>query len=409
MPTNLQHEKARDEYTSQIRSLFILPETASKTEATRGGEDIPFELLAERTEKLIDISEQLGSTTADYLVDSDRGKRESAEMKLLAQATAELNIARELLELADEADKEKSAAVTTRSARAAGIQQSLNELANVLETPIEDGMKPFLKGAIRREGKAPEDLKEAKSKLQKDAKSSLNQITKKASKVGGRAVRDLLLLDGAVLAEGAKLVGKDLTGKLDKLYSGLGAIARRLASSAIRLIYQAYEWIRSLLGKEIDKKAHDQVIKWLGDLKKEPKEDEDPFGDLVNKIYSQEKINDEVSEWLKTSGESIEKMNHADEAVLVLPEKFQAKMDQAENLLKLIALAKLVPMINIPQGQLVIAAVTLGLLGYVLYSGYDHVDSGNVTFLSLYGFKIPDRVEGVRETVLKSLDCPTEK
>jgi hypothetical protein len=66
----------------------------------------------------------------------------------------------------------------------------------------------------------------------------------------------------------------------------------------------------------------------------------------------------------------------------------------------LVALARAVPSVSkTPQIQMLVAAVTLNLLGYVLYTGYDHVDSGRITSFNRFGINIPNRVEGVRETV----------
>ena len=56
-----------------------------------------------------------------------------------------------------------------------------------------------------------------------------------------------------------------------------------------------------------------------------------------------------------------------------------------------------------PQLEIVLTAVTLGVLGYTLYTGYDHVDSGRVQFSQRFGVNIPDRVVGVRATVQKAL------
>jgi hypothetical protein len=65
-------------------------------------------------------------------------------------------------------------------------------------------------------------------------------------------------------------------------------------------------------------------------------------------------------------------------------------------MLKAIALVKRIPFLMAPPAQILVAGVTIGLLGYTVYTGYDHVDSGRLPF-------VPDRVEGVRETVQTAL------
>jgi len=83
--------------------------------------------------------------------------------------------------------------------------------------------------------------------------------------------------------------------------------------------------------------------------------------------------------------------------------KYRAKTDKLDKLLKGIAFAKKAHFISTPQGQLIIAAISLSVLGHIIYPGYDHVDSGLVHFYSRFGVNIPDRVEGVRETPQKAL------
>jgi hypothetical protein len=128
-------------------------------------------------------------------------------------------------------------------------------------------------------------------------------------------------------------------------------------------------------------------------------------GNIVSFLYAPDTVRSDVDGWLgKTSADS-PKLNQTAETVQGLAGKYESKTDGVKNALRLIGLAKNVPIpvVKTPQVQAVIAAVVLGLLAYTLYSGYDHVDSGQITFMNRFGIPIPDRVEGVRETAQKAL------
>jgi hypothetical protein len=64
------------------------------------------------------------------------------------------------------------------------------------------------------------------------------------------------------------------------------------------------------------------------------------------------------------------------------------------------------PFLKLPQAQAVIAGLVAALLAYILFTGYDHVDSGRITFFNKFGVNIPDRVSGVHKTLETALKVP---
>ncbi|HBY99423.1 MAG TPA: hypothetical protein DEP84_36710 [Chloroflexi bacterium] len=407
MTTEQNYQSMIAAYTSQLRGLFTPPEEAAPAgAATRGAEAPPTEVLAERAETLATTSQRLGGMTAGYLDAEDRALREAAEMKLLAQAIAEFEVGRGLLEIAEEEAEGPAPGGATRALRTATIQQSINELIDVLETPLEAGVQPFLTRTTRAVEARPKEPERAKTDLKTEVETSLRDICRQANKVGGRAARDLLLMDAAVLYEGVTLISRDAADLLDKAITGLSELVQRLALSGLRLLLQAYDRVLALLGKDVEAKARKQVAEWLEELKQEPEEGSGTpalFEQLVNRIYTPDTIGKDVDGWLKTTQADVNDINQAAETVEGLPEKYRVKTEQVERLLKIVAVAKQVPMMKTPVAQVIVAAVTSGLLGYTLYAGYDHVDSGRVVFAGRFGFNIPDRVEGVRETAQKAL------
>jgi hypothetical protein len=203
-------------------------------------------------------------------------------------------------------------------------------------------------------------------------------------------------------------VNADVAKLLDQISTGLSQTVKRIARSAVRLLLQAYDWVLVLLGKDGEAQARKKVADWLEELKKEPKDEGGVIAGLVNRLYRPDSIGNEVNNWLEANQVEVATINGAAESVQGLGQKYEVKSDQAGKVLIAIGIIKSlpVPFVKIPQLQTLFAAVSLGILGYVLFTGYDHVDSGRIQFLKRFGINIPDRVEGIRETVQKALASP---
>ncbi|MGE5138802.1 MAG: hypothetical protein ACM3JD_05010, partial [Rudaea sp.] len=330
-------------------------------------------------------------------------EREAAELKLLAQAAAQMQVASALLDAAQAQAAAPSA--VTRGASTVFLQQTLNDAAALLETPVgslEAGTHQAVRGGLALR---PSDLAGAKSGLEGEADTSVSFITREAGRVGGEVLRDLLLLDAATVLEGVRLVSKDAASALDQLIAGAGNLIIQLATSAIQLLVQAYQWVLSLLGKDTADQAISQANNWLSDLRDQSGQGDSggPFGVLVTNIYQPDAVDKDVATWVEAGSTAADTLNKTADTVKGLADKFRARTAQVEKLMQAVALVRKVPVLAAPQGQALIAAVNLGLLGYVIYTGYDHVDSGSVVFFNRFHVNIPNRVEGVRATVQKAL------
>jgi hypothetical protein len=398
MATGDEYQEAVTAYTAQLRGLFAAsPTEGPSTEGiTRGAAAVAPEALAERAEALEAMSGRLGELTAGFLEADGLEIREAAEMKMLAQATAEVDVARTLLEAAQEPEEGRGGAVT-RGLGAPGLQLSLDELAGVLEAPLE--MRALVKRGARRGVRAPADLQTAKTQLLEEARSTLRYISKQASKVGGRAAGDLMLLDLAIVREGASLLGKKVDELVDRLIGQVKGLLVRLAKAAVRLLFRAYQWVMALLGKEVGDETRQRIEQWvdeIGKAKQQGEAGDTVLGRLVTRLYGSDGIVAELETRLEATAADTAVITAATETVADLAERFRAKTEKVETMLKAIALVKRIPFLMAPPAQILVAGVTIGLLGYTVYTGYDHVDSGRLPF-------VPDRVEGVRETVQTAL------
>ncbi|MEH1881081.1 hypothetical protein, partial [Nostoc sp.] len=216
----------------------------------------------------------------------------------------------------------------------------------------------------------------------------------------------ILLMDVAALRQGLEFVSKDAAHLIDEIIAGVGGLILRLVKTAIRLLAQVYNWIRTLLGKEIEAEARQQVGEWLKDIKQEQPDGKFAkgfFGQLVKKIYNPSAVQNDVKTWVASTQVEVGQINQTTKTVEDLAKKHEVRTKQIDRILTLIAFVKKIPAIKTPQGQVITAAVLLGVLVYTLYSGYDHIRDGQIVLNEDFKFKIPDRVVGIRETVQQTL------
>jgi hypothetical protein len=404
MATEQEYQLLLNDYVSRLRDVLAPAGPPGAPPPGRGAELSPAEGLAQRAEGLVTASRPLGELHSSLLDSADGSRRAAAELKLLAQAAAEVQVAQTLLETVTR-EGDVGPGGRPRSSRAAG-QVSLDELADILESPLSAGVVPMIPRGVRAEASKPTDPALAKAALKDGVEKSVRDITDEASTVGARALEVLLLVDPGTLVQGVSLLSKDAADLLDRVAAGLGGVLSRLARSALQLLLQAYDWVLALLGQDIESQARKQVADWIDEIKKESGGDGDnqgPFGKLVARIYGSDAIVADVAGWLAGSAAGVDQINQAADTVAGLAGKYQAQMDLAAKLIKVVALAKSVAVGRFPQVEILAAALMLGTLGYVIFTGYDHVDSGQVVFNQRFGIPIPDRVEGVRETARKAL------
>jgi hypothetical protein len=402
------YQTALDEFTQQLRGFFAAPEGAKSLEGvTRGGGvELSTEVLASRAEILVDASSRLGNLTVGYLDADESQVREAAEMKLLAQANAQAEIALNLFQTAIDESQGRSAEVT-RSGRTAASQQAIEQLLGVLDAPLEQGLQPFVEKGLLR-GAAETDPAAARQGLQDSVRRSLKNISRKASQVSTLGLETIFSLDDTLVIKGVALVSQDLADLIDKVVDGFNALLGRLTSAAMRLLLQAYDWVLALIGKDGEQAARQKVKEWIDLLRQgqiQAGSEDTPASQLVEQVYATKAINDLVSQWLSVSQVDASALNQTAGTVDGLSARYEAKIGQVASFLKVASLARSLPLPvdKLPYLQLVIAAVVLGLLGYTLFSGYDYVDSGSVNFFKRFEVHIPDRVEGVSLTVQKAL------
>jgi hypothetical protein len=443
MTAERTYEDIAAAYATHLRTLFAPPKAGVAAEQAT-------EQLPARAERLADLAEQFGSLTAVLLDTPDRAQQLAAEERLLSHAAASAEAARQLLEAANQGGGPGAQGVA-----AASVGVSLHELARLIESPAgpaspaaapsaptaptspssptttptptapttptsqptpppasPPGPTPPAPASPTGPTPAPRpapppvpaDPKLVKATLNDQATKTLQAITDRTCKVMDDGLRDLLLLDAATLYQGVSLVSKDAAQLLQQAASALGALAQKLVTCAIRLLLESFNAILALLGGN-NQQSRSQVTKWVDQLKVggQSQPGIEAVKKLVMHIYEPDAVKEDVAGWLETTQAAPAEIAQTAEAVQGLSQHYDATANRVEQLLKVIVFLKALPLANTPQGTVVVAAVMLGVVGYTVYTGYTHVDSGRIVFANRFGFDIPERIAGVRQTVQSAL------
>jgi hypothetical protein len=424
------------EYASQLRGLF----------AAAPGPAPAVDDVAARAERLAAVSRQVSERTVPSLDAGDPAAQTAAEMRLLAHATAGLEAARGLFAVAYAATSPIDAAGLDAGgwSSTSAAQASLNEIADLFESPPRDTTTGTLDAAAGPEpasappvasatppsagtgvvapsaasvspetgAPAPQGaamappamaarVTQAKQQLIQQAGQAVDAITNRACVTIEKTVVDLLAMDASVLYEGVRLVSKDAAEGLSQAAAALGAAAVRLTKSAIELVLQALDSILALLGGAAQARA--QVATWVKQLKMASGPTSGPVAQLVRQLFAPDAVKNDVTTWSNATAAPPEKIGQTASTVQALVPHYDTSAQWVERLVALVSFVRAIPVFKTPMGAVVVAAVLTGLMGYSIYNGYCHVDTGRITFNQRFGFEIPQRTQGIRATVMKTL------
>ncbi len=401
--TNI-YQASMQEIAGQLNGLFV--GQAADGSSFRGGE-LTLDQVSPDLDQLVQLSQQAGEQTARYLEEGSLTEQEAAEYKLLGQAGAQLRVANELLVQAAAASGSAETGVAGgtgqfRAADSATLIVAVDDLARAIAQPLDVPIQ-----AVRGDDDLPEDQDSARVFLARESAASLRSISRQASKIGGEAAQTLLAFNPETLKLGASILGKDVVAWLEETVQSVMVVVRKVIASALELIAQAYDWVVRMLGKDLENQAKAKVIAWLEDLKKDfaGKDSKTLVEELVTRVFAIDAIQKDVLNWTSATKAELGVLHQATRDVQSLSQKYLQKSNQVSHFLQGIGLVRMVPLpfLKLPQAQAVIAALVTALMAYVLYAGYDHVDSGQITFFNKFGIRIPDRVAGVHKTVETAL------
>lgn len=358
------------------------PATAERGGATAGPET--FAEMAARAEALEPLSARLVGEMSAGLGSPDVAAREAAANRLLAKALADLEVTAFLGQAAIDEMDGLSPSSSSDAERSGG-----GDIDGVLE--IVMGRLPAAAiGAMRGGGDAtavavPADPDAARAQLVTSADDVLGLITGRATKAGQAAVTGILSIGATELASAAAVVGTDLATAL-----GFGAAATKLMERVSAFASQAANSVNALLGPALAQTAAQQVLTWVDEVRSGEK-----FAEILAKGYDTPATLAEVQRLASAAAVDPERFGAALTAVDALDEAYAAQVALAEKILAKARFLSLVPAGALPQGRVLLAAIYLGLSGYVILCGADYVDSPRLSLLQ--------RVRGVSDVVAAGL------
>lgn len=387
--TYRSYEEAASDYLTKFQALRDAP--PSKSDAvTRGAGDIQADVLINRADEIADVSASMVSLSKNYIEAPDPKLREGISGQLLAQAAAELQVATELLEIAEEGQTGQVATRTTRSTRGMALRDAINMLEKSMATPVSTGLN--LSTEVRRAGVASPATKDnAKSALEQAAYITTGSISQRVIELGGDMAFNLVFsTEWKAVIDSTGVVSGGIANLLEGIKEGIGAFFTRVVTVAAKTLANVYDKILALLGKDVEDLARKKIQEWLEAIKEKGKIE--LFDALASKLYRIDEFKKELGDWLEETTAEVDRINQITEEVNALSEKFSIFFGRMKKLSDIAGLAKF---IKAPQVIVVLTGVRIALLAVLVYGGYDYVGYKQMRF--------PNLTKGVAEVIQENL------
>ncbi|MCL7454916.1 MAG: hypothetical protein M8467_17915 [Anaerolineae bacterium] len=382
------YEDAAQDYLARFRALREAPPPPI-SEAALGAGEVDAGLLIDHADEIAGISASMVVLAQDYLEAPDPTLREGISGQLLVQAAAELQLATELLQIA-EGEPQGPSLEAARETHAAALRDAIDTMERVMQSPVSHGLLPA--AALERAPQpVPPTLDAAKAGLRQATSTSAAAINQRVREVGGDIAWSLVFqTQWAAVVDGVTLLRGDVAKLLESVKHGLGSLFTRAMTTAAKTLLNVYDKLMALLGKDAEDQARKTVKTWLDQLKKQGKID--LFGKLVDKLYRVDALKKDLEGWLAAAPADRGKMQDTAQAVGVVSDKFIVLVGRMSLVENVISLAKLIKM---PQVLAVVAGLQVILLAVVIYTGFDYIGYKQPSFMNL--------TKGVAEVIQESL------
>lgn len=391
MSTPTDYFNLAEAYAEGVRSLLEPP--AAPGDATdRAAAVPPPEQLADRAERLLPVSGGLNGVASARLNDADPTVRADAEVKLLAKAATDLEVAIMLL---DAAESEREGA----RAPGASARQSLDRAGGGNSPDVEENLSALLSQpaaaaavADRSSSDAVDDVDAAREESLTQVRDTLELVTRRAAKSGQASLGGLIGLGAMNLAGAVGTAGQGLANVL-----GVGETVGRWYNLVRSYAVNAYEAVMALLGSAAQAVSQ-KVVEWVNELTGKWTSELKGgklLGTWLEKLYETEATKSAVGKLAAQSTADPAKFVAVAEEAKRLRESYEQQIKWADKVLEWVPRLSGPVMLALPHGTLIVAVLYVALGGYVIVAGADYVDAPRVNFLN--------RVPGVRQVAESSL------
>ena len=285
------YERAAQELLAGYDELLLVPRGAPEGVP-------PAEQLVHAGGRITTASPILTAQAAGLLAKGSALEREGASGHLIAQASAELQLAAELLRYSSAVPADTPGGMT-RAARGAALRQVGDGLRQAMSVPASAGLAPFVP-AMRGAGPLPQDALAAAELLRRSVTQANRAISRQVVDLGGEIAFDLVMQTRwAAVLDGASLLRGDAASKLEEVRKGLGGLVEQAAATAEKALLNVYDKVLTLLGKDMEDAARKQVRTWLEKIKEDGKIE--LLAELVDKFYRVDVFQGELEGWIAGS------------------------------------------------------------------------------------------------------------
>jgi hypothetical protein len=403
-----QYNETARAYADGLRELLASPGAAAGERGGRGPTSYDDATFA--AEGLDKTSKALTRAAAAGLESDSEAERQTASLRLLAKALADLEVSAHLLQLGIDEQDEISLSAETLGERSGSSRSTVDDCLAIITGELID-----LGGGLERGGgpaaaaaaagdlssagtvigagvaqfsPKPTTLPAARAALSTAIIDASDLVSDRAARSGQKALSGLMGLGVGELGRAAGAIGGNLAamiGQADRVSSLMIGMASFAGN--------AYTSIETLLGPQLTQVLASQVTGWVDELRGGER-----MSKLVAKLYETDAIIDELQPLVSASPAQLEAYQEALAKVEGLEMSYAEQVKLAEKILDKMRFLSGVPVIALPQGQLLVAAVYILLAGYVVAAGGDH--------LSAEKFEMMKRVEGLRIAVESRLGTP---
>lgn len=323
-------------------------------------------------DQVVATSGQLREALAGAIASQPENSRDFVAMKLLAGATYDLGLAKELI------DKDNAGGGGTQRSGAAVFSDK--DLNAILKTPLAE-MKAFqVERAV-----GPRDLAPARNALKKKIETFVTEIPKRSAETAINAMTGAANFGFGPAQQLLGIAAQEVLAQIPQTISKFVGYAVKLIREAILKLWDAF-------GGDKQKELQDKAKSWFKELMDKK---EDFATSLLQRLYGVDDLRKEISAAIDGTSPTVttERLNKAAEQL----DELLARHEKLGKLLGWIVTgigwAKTPLMGAPPWGPVAAYGVYAGVIGYTIYLGGDYLDSENFNSAWL------DHVEGARAIV----------
>jgi hypothetical protein len=355
IPHTTYEDAARD-YLDMFRALMQPAEKELAGSGTRGSVDLPGEVLIQRAREIAVVCSGMLQLAEAHLKSADPAIREGIRFQLIDQATIEMLLGIELIQISEE----KAAAVPTAALRAthgAALREAMSAIERSSAVPVSQGLRVAESYRVSEAA----TIDEALSGLQLALAGAISNICHRVQELGADIAFDLVsAMQRPEVGQGVSLSDAEIKAMLESIPKG----------TTSELLLDVHSKLTALLIEDDSAVARQKIREWLDQIKQAGRID--IFNGLVESLYKADTLKKSLGT-INRSDTLLGPVNRATDLIKGVSNRAIALIGRMRKLEDAIRLGK--PIDN-PLFRIMTAALQVALLSAVVYSGLDYIENG---------------------------------